>query len=117
MNLRINGQELRFRISKAQLELLCKGNDLEQSTFLPVGQVIKICITPKYKKRGMSLSNISDCIMLCVNKEDANIFLKSLPNRQGLETVQKIDNDNYLKLVLEVDVRTQWRKNSLEIKR
>jgi len=110
MNLRIEGQNLRFRISKEELESLCLGKEILQKTFLPGDNVILTGIYPE-GKNTLETEFDKDGIKLFVQKEAANDLLGSLPNREGLEVEQKV-GDNILKLSLEVDIRTQKRKRS-----
>ena len=114
MNLRINGQELRFRVTKEELESLCSGKTLEQSTLLPNNQVLTSTIASNSSNDGMSLSNDSNALALLINKSLATKFFESLPSREGLEATQEINDELSLTLILEVDIRTQKRKKSEE---
>ena len=114
MNLRINGQELRFRVGKEELESLCVGETLKQSTHLTNNKILETCITTNYTGSGMSISNENDNFTLYVNKGLAAKFLDSLPSKEGLEATQKINDEQFLTLILEVDIRTQKRKKIAE---
>jgi len=110
MNLRINGQELRFRISKEELESLCSGSIVSQSTILPNSKKIEAQIIPNNSDDTMNLSDKNNIIILNVSKNLTQKFYDSLPSKEGLEKIQKIDDTNSITLFLEVDIRTQKRK-------
>ena len=112
MNLRINGQELRFRISKGELESLCKGEELEQISYLPNNHNLTTKITTEAASYGLFLIIKNNRFVLHVNHKTAKDFLESLPSREGLEATQEINDELSLKLFLEVDIRTQKRKRS-----
>lgn len=104
MNLRIDGQELRFRISKQELENLCAGTRLKQTTSLPNRNVLEISIKTDTNS-SMFLSYKDNQMILSVGNKLAVSLYDSLPNREGIETMQ-----DDLRLILEVDIKTQKRK-------
>jgi len=110
MNLRFSEQELRFRVSKSELELLCAGNDIEQCTYLSNDKSLKYLIKNDTNYKDMFLSYDNDYMILYVNNEYIRAFYESLPSRDGLEITQTIDQNKSINLVLEVDIRTQKRK-------
>ncbi len=110
MNLRINGQELRFRVTKEELESLCNGEELEQISYLPNDHTLKSKITTEAASYGMFLIIKNNRFMLHVNPIIAKDFLESLPSREGLEATQEINDELSLTLILEVDIRSQKRK-------
>lgn len=108
MNLRIEGQTLRFRISKEELETLCLGGALQQIIPLPDLRM-EILVTTESSDAPLKLHIEKNRWHLQVNKETAQTMLASLPNREGILHRQKV-GDTWLCLMLEVDIRTQKRK-------
>lgn len=111
MKLRIDGQELRFRISKQELEHLCNGTVLQQQTHLPDSRALKVSIiTVDRVEELLHLTHEKDHMQLQADKERLTAFRDSLPNREGLECNQAIENGQNLCLILEVDIRSQKRQ-------
>ena len=112
MNLRMEGQELRFRISKEELEAICEGKTLAQSTSMPDGRMLKIGIAAGQRSTPLSFAYTNDRMTLQVSTDSAISLRDALPSREGLEAIQPIDGSQTLRLLLEVDIRTQKRKRS-----
>lgn len=113
MNLRIEGTSLRFRVAKEELEDLCKGNILSSVTPLPGGAVLEIHIVANGTGSApLTLRQDGQCLMLHAGKKAAADLLASLPNREGIETTQRLHDRHALHLVLEVDIRSQKRKRA-----
>ncbi len=124
MNLRIEGQQLRFRISQEELKKLCSGFPIKQSTHFPSSthspkpahwplmRVFSIDITPQDIEPDLQLTFESDCIKLAVQKQIAMNLYATLPRREGIRVKQKMDAVQTLELCLEVDIRTQNRERS-----
>ena len=112
MNLRIEGQQLRFRISKDELEILCSGSSITQPTLFPEMRALEIEIRPQNIEPALQLIFDGDCMMLAVQKQAVEDLYHALPSREGIEVKQTIDAGQTLKLILEVDIRTQKRKRS-----
>lgn len=110
MNLRIEGQQLRFRISKEELKELCSGVSITQLTYFPKMRALDIDITPQNIEPALQLIFDGDCMMLAVQKQAAEDLYHALPSREGIEVKQTIDVGKTLELILEVDIRTQKRK-------
>lgn len=112
MNLRIEGQHLRFRISKGELEQLCQGVALVQRTHLPESQSLEIVIATGHEADEFQLNYQRNTMRLTVSEDAAKNLLFSLPAREGIEAVQVLESDDRLQLSLEVDIRTQKRKKA-----
>jgi len=112
MNLRIEGQQLRFRISKEELEILCSGSSITQPTYFPKMRALDIDITPQDIEPALQLMFDGDCMMLAVQNQAAQDLYHALPSREGIEVKQTINAVQTLELILEVDIRTQKRKRS-----
>jgi len=110
MNLRFSEQELRFRVSKSELELLCEGSDLKQCTYLPNGKSLKYIIKADSYRESMFLEYEDNQIILHANINYIKEFYDSLPRRDGLETTQTLSKNREIILILEVDIRTHKRK-------
>ncbi|MCB2081288.1 MAG: hypothetical protein KDD76_01550 [Rickettsiales bacterium] len=112
MNLRIEGQQLRFRISKDELEMLCSGSDITQSTYFPKMRVLEITITPQDIEPILQLVVDGDKIVLTVQKQAVLNLYQALPSREGIQANQTLNAKKVLELSMEVDIRTQKRKRS-----
>jgi hypothetical protein len=112
MNFRIEGQELRWRISKEELENLCSGKPLKQTTHFPNGRFLEVVITANPNDKGLSLSVEKERMTLNIEKKAALDLWKALPCREGLESIQHTDQGLPLRLVIDVDIRTQKRKRA-----
>lgn len=107
MNLRIEGQRLRFRISKEELERLCSGGAVEQSTAFPNQCGLEINLVSESMDAKLMLVYVEGCMELRVQKQAAEMLLRSLPSREGIAMKQKVEAAEPLELILEVDIRTQ----------
>ncbi len=112
MNLRIEGQQLRFRISKEELAVLLSGSTITQPTCFPKMRVLDIDITSQDIEPVLQLMFNGDCMMLAVQKQAAKNLFHALPSREGIKVKQTINAAQTLELILEVDIRTQKRKRS-----
>lgn len=112
MNLRIEEQEFRFRISTQELKALCNGTALTQRSHLPNGRILEVSIMVSNANKTMSLSMEEDRITLHVGNEAAISLRDALPSREGIEATQAINATHSLQLILEVDIRTQKRKRN-----
>lgn len=110
MNLRIEGQLIRVRISKGELEQLCQGATLMQRTILPGHTVWEVMVVTETDcPAELHVSCAENNLRLAVAKEAAETLLFSLPSREGIEISQMLDGDDELHLALEVDIRSQRR--------
>lgn len=113
MNLRIEGQMLRFRIGVQELETLCAGGVLEQTTYLPGKRLLVIKVVPVSDSDSpLRLEATEDQLRVAVARPQAERLLASLPNREGIFCQQEAGNGQMLELVIEVDIRTQKRRRS-----
>ncbi len=109
MNLHIDGQKLRFRLTKAELEKLCNKKNIKQKIFLPEQNIISININIQPQEENLIFTFINNNFHLAVNEWAAKNLYNSLPSKEGIRVEQKIDENNILTLLLEVDIRTQGR--------
>ncbi|MEK6746166.1 MAG: hypothetical protein AABY33_03960 [Pseudomonadota bacterium] len=103
MNLRISENQLRFRITQGETELLkCDGS---LSFALNLGsQTAEYAISLADLEQPLDLEVDKNAWKLLVDRKDFSQFIASLPSREGIE--QNISmNGTQLTLVLEVDVR------------
>ncbi len=112
MNLRIEHQQLRFRISKEELETLCSGERIIQQTVFPDGRILEIDMVVQPIQDTLEIRFEGDSLILLIQKQAAEELYHSLPSREGISSAQKIDDTRSLKLTLEVDIRTQKRKRN-----
>ena len=112
MNLRIEGQQLRFRISKEELEILCSGSSITQTTCFTKMRILEISITPQDMEPALSLMFDGENMMLALQKKAAENLYRSLPSREGIHIHQMVNDMQTLTLILEVDIHTQKRKRS-----
>jgi hypothetical protein len=113
MNLHIEGQKLRFRISKDALASLCEGQGLTHRVFLPNQHALYIDICPSTTHHAaLHLVAHTDHMILHVQPDAAERLYQALPSKDGLQIDQPIESQQALKLVLEVDIRTQKRSHT-----
>ncbi|WP_119308704.1 DUF7009 family protein [Cohaesibacter haloalkalitolerans] len=110
MNFRIDGQKVRFRIDKSELECLCNGTSVIQATCLSEGQILGAVIEPAEMAPVLSLSWDNQTLRLAANIGDLHALRDALPQREGLKQKTSINDEVSLDLSLEVDIRTQNRK-------
>lgn len=105
MNLKIDKEGLRFRISSEELEDLKKGTSLQQT--LTIGQkTLTIAIDPVKGNQGVSYSK--DQIRLRVLEEKIHQLSDLGRSREGLEEIM-----NNISVFLQIDFRTRKRLKSL----
>lgn len=106
MNFHVDGQRLRFRISKQDLESLCAGKVVGQRTYLPNGSILEVNIIMKVLNTPLFLSFNEGVVALQVSKDAVTALRDVLPCREGLKATQGVDREHSLQLLLEVDIRT-----------
>ncbi|WP_319496136.1 DUF7009 family protein [uncultured Cohaesibacter sp.] len=110
MNFRVDGQKVRFRIDKTELECLCNGTGIRQTSRLSMDQDLGVVIEPVEMATALSLSWNVQTLRLLANVKDLQALLAALPQREGIKQTCPIDGEVSLDLSLEVDIRTQKRK-------
>ena len=99
MNLRISERQLRFRIARAELGTLLRGESLELQLELP-RQTLRWRIEPGDRDTPLALEERDAVTVLQVDRAALASFAMKQPSRGGIEHPQ-----SGLLLVLEVDVR------------
>lgn len=103
MNLRISNHQLRFRITRDELDLLLGGTILHLE--LDIGAQPLIChISTSDGMEPLNLSIAGNLWHLAVNKDALTNFAASLPTREGIEHEVQL-GASPVRLMLEVDVR------------
>ena len=105
MNIRLDEQQIRFRVSEQEFGALCGGIPLEQKIYLPGQHRLRVSVQP-CDGDGMHVECEDDHIALHLGRARAEAFRALLPGREGLEEVQLIGGERTLSVVLEVDVRS-----------
>jgi hypothetical protein len=103
MNLRISENELRFRITQGETELLKRDGSLSFSLNLG-NQTVEYAVTLVELEQPLDLEVHKNAWKLLVDRKDFRQFIASLPSREGIEQNVSM-NGTQLTLVLEVDVR------------
>jgi hypothetical protein len=103
MNLRISENQLRFRITQGETELLRQDGVLAFSLNLGA-QTVEYSVVLADLEKTLVLDVQKSAWKLLVDREDFSQFLASLPSREGIERNVSM-NGTQLTLVLEVDVR------------
>ncbi len=109
MNLHMENQRLRFRVTKDELALLCEGEDVKQWFDLPSQRQFTITICTDEQEDELLLRDSDEEIMLCVQKDAAQGLFDALPSQEGFEVEQKTGEGKKIQLVFEVDIRSQKR--------
>ncbi len=122
MNLRINNEMLRFRISKQELELLLNGEKIAQYIDIPQNnnswQRLNIQIIP-IRELTNNVAGNDKSLDICYEGNDITLYIQqhkakqlydSLPQRDGISRVYEFDNKKRISINLEVDIRTQKRR-------
>lgn len=103
MNIRISEGQLRFRITREELQRLQNGVQLALS--LPVqGQSHTYTVALKEQNMPLNVELKAQEWKLWIDKSALQQFADALPSREGIEHTIML-GDHQLKLVLEVDVR------------
>ncbi len=105
MNIRLEEQQIRFRISEQEFGALCGGMPLEQKIYLPGQHRLRVSVRP-CDGDCMRVECEDDHIALHLGQTRAEAFRATLPGRDGLEEVQLIGGERTLSVILEVDVRS-----------
>lgn len=103
MNLRISENQLRFRITQGETELLKREGALSFTLNLG-GQAVEYAVTLAELEQPLDLEVHNNIWKLLVDRKDFSQFLASLPSREGIEQNVSM-NGAQLTIVLEVDVR------------
>ena len=103
MNLRISENQLRFRITHGEAELITRDGLL--SFLLNLGaQTVEYSVALSELEQPLALNVQNNAWKLLVDRKDFSQFLASLPSREGIEQTVTMKGTQ-LTLVLEVDVR------------
>lgn len=103
MNLRISENQIRFRITQGETELLMRDGTLAFSLNLGA-HTIEYAVVLAEMEQPLALELQKNAWKLQVDRKDFRQFLASLPSREGMEQTVTVNGDQ-IALVLEVDVR------------
>lgn len=103
MNLRISENQLRFRITQGETELLAKDGMLAFSLNLGA-QNVEYAVVIADIEQTLALDVQKNAWKLLVDRKDFSQFIASLPSREGVEQTVTMGGAQ-VELVLEVDVR------------
>lgn len=107
MNLRISENQLRFRITQGETELLMRDGLLTFSLHLGT-EMATYAIALIEGGRALALEVQKNVWKLLVNRHAFSQLLASLPSREGIE-LDTMMNGAPIALVLEVDVRRKQK--------
>lgn len=100
MNVRIDHQGVRFRISAEELKMLQKGKVLKES--LRIGQQLSLVIDPVGVTEDLGVLYDDHTIRLLISPENVNKLAALGRSREGLE-----QKNGEITVSLQVDFRTQ----------
>ena len=101
MNIRIEGNDIRFKVSRIELESLDRGDVLKQSTSLDADKFFDLHIVSKILANGaLELQTDSSLWTLFIDMEAIKGQISSKPTRKGVSVQQ-----GSLNLTLQVDIR------------
>ncbi|WP_319567123.1 DUF7009 family protein [Cohaesibacter marisflavi] len=107
MKLRIDGQQVHFRIDKSELTRLCLGASLNQCIHFPNGRGLTVSVLTGRSTSPMQLIFDNDVMQLLVDRGSAYDLLKALPRKEGIATHQPFNSDQRMEIILDVDLRLQ----------
>jgi hypothetical protein len=110
MNVRLQGDQLRFRISPDEMEQLLKGQPLVERTYLPGGQQLLYSAVADGDIASIRLTSLTGGFILHVPSPALQRLAESLPSRSGITAIQALENGHVLSLAFEVDVRPRRRE-------
>jgi len=101
MNIRIEGNNIRFKISRVELKRLNQGGALTQSTSIGAHPIFDLNIVPKtLVNEALELHTEPSIWTLFVDTQTIKEKMSSKPTRDGLNVTQ-----GSLSLILLVDIR------------
>lgn len=106
MNLRISDGQLRFRITREELQELLQENTLRMA--LPLARTYHYAIEISDGRDTLAFKEDSHSWSLLVDNHALKAFAEQLPSRDGLCKQVQVAGQN-LMLILEVDVRKSSR--------
>lgn len=110
MNLRMEKDRIRFRISDSELEKLLVDHVIVGQTPLPDGKKFGYRVTTTGVNPELTYKN--DELYLHLPLTMVQAHKESLPSKEGISGQCKLANGDNLSFVLEVDVRTHKRRVS-----
>lgn len=103
MNLRISMGQLRFRITREELDTLLQGDTVE--IILPLSKkILHYFIRSTSLESPLAIQENTSGLTLLADRGALTALAKQLPSREGIEHSITLNGNNVL-LVLEVDVR------------
>lgn len=107
MNLRISEHSLRWRVTRAEVELLLSGRAVKLQVALPRLHSFQSVVRTS-AIQGWQLDSDPTGIWLTLPRSDLQALVEKLPTKEPIEHVLEVDGGE-LKLSLEVDVREKKR--------
>lgn len=107
MKLKIEDNALRFRVSKIELEEICSGKEISQTTPLPNAGAFNIKIVPGKQTPPLFLNFEENYLSLHIQENLAKRLYSNLPTREALWELQEVGNGVPLEVFFDVDIRTQ----------
>nr|WP_319484351.1 hypothetical protein [uncultured Cohaesibacter sp.] len=103
MKLRIDGQQVHFKIDRGELTRLCLGAPLNHCLHFPNGRGLTVSVMTGHNAPPMQLIFDNDIMQLVVDRETAYDLLKGLPRKEGIAMHQPIHPDETMELILDVE--------------
>nr|WP_321526127.1 hypothetical protein [uncultured Cohaesibacter sp.] len=103
MKLRIDGQQVHFKIDRSELTRLCLGASLNHCIHFPNGRGLTVSVMTGRAAPPMQLIFDNDIMQLVVDREAAYDLLKGLPRREGIAAHQPVHPNDPMELILDVD--------------
>ena len=104
MNIRMDGQEVRFRVKRDEFERLLAGDTLEQLTILPEENALTFQLQATEEDNVRFRRNGGGWCWQVPHVQLVDFFA-SLPRKDGWCHTQSLNDGQALELILEVDVR------------
>ena len=107
MNLRIGEHSLRWRVTRAEVELLLSGRAVKLQVPLPRAHTFQAVVRVS-AIQGWQLDSDPTGIWLTLPRSELEALVDALPTKEPIEHVLDVDGGE-LKLSFEVDVREKRR--------
>ena len=110
MNLRISEQALRWRVTRAEVDLLLSGRAVKLHVALPRAHSFQAVVRVS-AIQGWQLDSDPTGIWLTVPRAELQALAESLPRKEPIEHVMDVDGRE-LRLSFEVDVRERGNRSA-----
>lgn len=110
MYLRLNHQQMRFRLTRDDLALLLQQGRIDEALPMPLLQLHGFAVALQANHDNQQISVVDNILLLSLAQNIVDQLTHGLPTKEGIVLPDTVGNHDSFALVIEIDVRQPRKK-------